>query len=118
MFRQGIEQFNRERYFEAHESWEEIWRSTSPEPRDLFQGLIQVAVGLYHYRSRERPRVARRVLAKGRRRLQPLRATSPCGLDLEALLAQVESWERWLEEGSGRPPSPPYLRQPGAAAPC
>ncbi|WP_281886101.1 DUF309 domain-containing protein [Paenibacillus sp. YYML68] len=42
--------FNVERdYFECHEVMEELWLE---EGRDtLYQGLLQVAVGLYHYRN-------------------------------------------------------------------
>ena len=46
----GIQLFNRGEYFECHEALEEAWM---PErgPRRLFlQGLIHVAVGLYHHR--------------------------------------------------------------------
>src|SRR6185503_690713 len=60
----GVELFNAARFYEAHEVWEEVWRSTTPEPKDLLQGLIQVAVGMVHHRDRGRPAVARRVLAK------------------------------------------------------
>ena len=33
---EAIGLFNAGRFFDAHEPWEEIWRSTNPEPRDLF----------------------------------------------------------------------------------
>ncbi|PYQ54387.1 MAG: hypothetical protein DMF53_29615, partial [Acidobacteria bacterium] len=46
LFRVGIDLVNRGQFFAAHEAWEEIWRSTTPEPRGLFQGLIQVAAAL------------------------------------------------------------------------
>ena len=80
--------------------WEEVWRSTTPEPKELLQGLIQVAVGMVHHRDRGRPAVARRVLAKGRRRVEPY-APAALGLDLDALLASVDGWSRWLEHHAG-----------------
>jgi predicted metal-dependent hydrolase len=43
LVRLGVDLFNRGDFFEAHEVLEEVWRSTRPEPRDLFQELIQVA---------------------------------------------------------------------------
>lgn len=104
----GVELFNQGRFFEAHEAWEEIWRSTTPQPRDLFQGLIQVAVGLYHFRQRRRPAVAARLLARGRRRLEPL-APRCQGLDLAGLLTQTSRWEAWLETAEGKPPELPRL---------
>lgn len=108
LFFTGVSQFNEGRFFASHEAWEEIWRSTTPEPRDLFQGLIQVAAGMHHFRCRSRPRVAARVLAKGRRRLEGL--PSPClGVELEDLLESVRQWEAWLETTVGEPPADPCL---------
>jgi predicted metal-dependent hydrolase len=106
---EGIDHFNAARFFEAHESWETVWRSTAPEPRELLQGLIQVAVGMVHHVDRGRPAVARRVLAKGRRRIVPF-APAALGLDLEQLLASVDRWDRWLVECQGDPPPLPRAR--------
>lgn len=41
--------FNRDRdYFECHEVLEELWLAKNREP--LYKGLLQVAVGLFHFR--------------------------------------------------------------------
>ncbi len=109
LLHRGVELFNEARFYEAHEVWEEVWRSTTPEPRDLLQGLIQVAVAMVHQRDRGRPAVARRVLAKGRRRVEPYRPVR-LGLDLEDLLGAVDQWSRWLESCAGDPPALPRLR--------
>jgi len=46
----GIVLFNRHDYFEAHEVWESLWLSESVgADRRFVQGLIQAAVGLYHF---------------------------------------------------------------------
>jgi len=45
---QGIAEFNRRRFFEAHEVWEELWHQYRHDDRTMLQGLIQVAVGCYH----------------------------------------------------------------------
>jgi predicted metal-dependent hydrolase len=47
-FEQGINFFNAERYFEAHEAWEDMWREEQGELRLFYQGLVQAAVGLHH----------------------------------------------------------------------
>ena len=48
LLRKGIEEFNTQCFFEAHDSWEELWRETTgPDPL-FYQGLIQTAVGFYH----------------------------------------------------------------------
>lgn len=44
----GILFFNRGDYFDAHEVWEHLWQNTDAADRRFYQGLIQVAVALYH----------------------------------------------------------------------
>ena len=66
--RQGIDFFNSGTYFEAHESWEDLWRDTSGKARLFYQGLVQVAVGLHHI-SGGNARGGRRVLLRGLRNL-------------------------------------------------
>lgn len=44
----GIELFNREEYFEAHEAIESAWLEEFGRIRPLYQGLIQAAVALHH----------------------------------------------------------------------
>ena len=42
--------FNRDQdYFECHEVLEELWLERDRDP--LYKGLLQIAVGLYHYRN-------------------------------------------------------------------
>jgi uncharacterized protein len=45
---EGINFFNAGRYFEAHETWEDLWRVTKGPLRLFYQGLVQAAVGLHH----------------------------------------------------------------------
>jgi predicted metal-dependent hydrolase len=118
LFYEGIDRFNGGLFYEAHDSWEEIWRSTTPEPRDLFQGLVQVTAGMHHALDRQRPEPAARVLAKGRRRLEPL-APVCLGLDLEALLESVRDWEGWLTgDRTGAAPPVPRIRVVVEGAVC
>jgi len=44
----GIIFFNAGRYFEAHEAWEDMWRTAGGPLRLFYQGLVQAAVGLHH----------------------------------------------------------------------
>jgi predicted metal-dependent hydrolase len=108
LFRDGIELFNGGRFFEAHEAWEEIWRSTSPEPRDLFQGLIQTAAALHQFLDLHRIEGPRRTLAKARRRLEPY-TPAALGIDVSGLLEQIGRWEVWLIHREGTPPPAPAL---------
>src|SRR5262249_52489707 len=38
-------------FFEAHEVWEALWAETTGPDRRFYQGLIQAAVGLHHFRN-------------------------------------------------------------------
>ena len=109
LFREGIGLFNRGDFFEAHEVLEEIWRSNRPEPRDLFQGIIQVAAAMHQFRDLHRKAGPRLTFAKARRRLEPFLPASH-GLDVAGLLEAVGRWEAWLEECEGEPPPVPGLR--------
>ena len=102
---EGIALFDRGDHFEAHERFEDIWRSRRPEPRDLFQGLVLVAAGFHHLRVRQRPDVARRLLRRAVRRLAPL-GPECCGVDLAALLAALEVWDRHLAGAASEPGAP------------
>ncbi|EDL64810.1 hypothetical protein BSG1_08086 [Bacillus sp. SG-1] len=57
-------------YFECHEVLEEYWKETDPGNRNsVWVGLIQMAVGFYHYRRGNR-KGAERILNKGKRILK------------------------------------------------
>lgn len=44
----GLRYFNQGAYFEAHEALESAWRVESGSSRDLYRGILQVAV-MYHH---------------------------------------------------------------------
>ena len=47
----GIEYFNKEYFFEAHDTIEDLWMDARKrQQRDLFHGLVHMATGFYHYR--------------------------------------------------------------------
>jgi uncharacterized protein len=48
LFAEGVEHFNRGRFFEAHEKWEEIWKTATGPEKLFYQGLIQAAAALHH----------------------------------------------------------------------
>jgi predicted metal-dependent hydrolase len=108
LLRLGIDLFNQREFFAAHEAWEEIWRSTTPEPKDLFQGLIQVAAALHQILDLKRIEGPRRTLAKARRRLAGY-APEALGIEVGGLLEQVAAWEGWLAEKEGEAPPVPRL---------
>ena len=109
LFLHGIELFNGGRFYDSHEVWEDIWRSTTPEPKNLFQGLIQIAAALHQFLDLHRQEAPGRTLAKARIRLEPF-APIACGLDVAALLEDVRVWEEWLVAKEGELPAVPVVR--------
>jgi uncharacterized protein len=45
---EGIAAFNAGDYFEAHELLEEAWQEEKDEIRDLYRGILQIAVCYFH----------------------------------------------------------------------
>jgi hypothetical protein len=45
---EGIRLFNRGEYFEAHEALEEAWRAEGGSVRELYRGILQIAVTCLH----------------------------------------------------------------------
>ncbi len=52
--RKGIALFNAGAYYEAHEVIEEEWHAERGPIRKLYQGLLQIGIGVYHARSGNR----------------------------------------------------------------
>lgn len=86
----GVDLFNREDYFEAHEVWEDAWRREQGDRRRFLQGLIQVAAGFVKLQRRQ-PRGAKALLERGAENIAG-HAGDPFGLDLPPLLESVSRW--------------------------
>jgi predicted metal-dependent hydrolase len=99
--RRGAEEFNTGYYFECHDTLEEAWAGIRGEARDFFQGLIQVSVGLYHWRNGNAGGAAT-MLERATKRLSGYPATF-CGLDLGALRPEVEEALRRVKSGEAFP---------------
>tara|TARA_B100000927_G_scaffold271649_1_gene248722 strand:- start:173 stop:547 length:375 start_codon:yes stop_codon:yes gene_type:complete len=48
LFTDGINLFNDKKFYEAHESWEELWTEFNLDDALLIQGLIQLSVAYFH----------------------------------------------------------------------
>jgi len=98
--RQGVEEFNRAHFFEAHDTLEDLWRDTSGPLRLFYQGLIQLAVGFYHLSNGNR-RGALNLLEKG---LAKLEAYQPVcqEIDVDSLCHEARIWlDRVRQAGAG-----------------
>lgn len=87
----GIDFFNREYFFEAHDALEELWMEAREQTqRDLFHGLVNIATGFYHYRMGNRKGVQSQ-LQKGVDKLSQL--PPRCfGVNVEKLLQEVQPY--------------------------
>ncbi len=47
-FNGGIAQFNRGEFYACHDTLEALWMEASDPNRSFLQGILQIAVGLYH----------------------------------------------------------------------
>lgn len=48
---QAIREFNSREWFECHETVEDLWIGETGEIRDFYQGFLQIAVALHHWRN-------------------------------------------------------------------
>ncbi|MEO3944207.1 DUF309 domain-containing protein [Gorillibacterium sp. CAU 1737] len=87
--------FNHERdYFECHEVLEELWLREGRSP--LYQGLLQVAVGLYHHRN-DNWNGAVKLFTGALQKLAPY-PEDALGIDLGKLRQESEIYRAGLEK--------------------
>jgi predicted metal-dependent hydrolase len=100
----GIALFNRANFLDAHEALEDIWRAAPGPEKKFLQGLIQVAVALYHH-GNGNVIGARSVLRRGFRNLSRY-PEGFGGIHLAGLLNSISDWQRALDEGTPVPALP------------
>ncbi len=88
LYLKGIEHFNACDFFESHEVWEELWTEYRGPSRKFYQGLIQAAVGLYHF-GNGNIRGAKKLYVSSRAYLQPFRPVH-LGLNLDKFFTEYE----------------------------
>jgi predicted metal-dependent hydrolase len=82
--------------FHAHEVFEGVWKATSGERRELWQGLAQLAVGLTHVQ-RGNPKGAVTLLRRAADRLDRYAAEPPHGLDIAGLASHARALAERIE---------------------
>ena len=91
---EGIDLFNRGRYFDCHEEIELAWND-EPEPvRIMYQGILQIGVACYHIENKNW-RGAMKLLQRGMPKLRRF-APACMGIDLAQLLADSEALQQEL----------------------
>lgn len=105
-FAEAIEQFNSWRFYDCHETLEDIWRevgakSSESQLANFYQGIIKAAAG-YHHLLRDNYEGTLKVLGDTARLLSPYRPQT-IGLDVDALLAAIQATlDRVQELGPSR----------------
>ncbi len=83
----GIAQFNRQEYWDQHETLEDLWIEEDDPIRHLYQGILQIGVALHHW-GRTNYRGADLLLERGLTYLQPFRPAC-MGVDVERLVMEA-----------------------------
>jgi predicted metal-dependent hydrolase len=86
----GVELFNRQEFYEAHEAWEAGWVDELADERLLLQGLIQIAAGFYKLQVGA-PVGTVKLLDEGMKKCRRFLEDAQ-GVDLSTLLPEVELW--------------------------
>jgi predicted metal-dependent hydrolase len=87
LYLDGIRLFNEHEFFEAHEVWEDIWHQAYGIKYEFYQGMIQCAVALEHYR-RSNPRGVVSLYDSYRRHMKDVPGTF-MGLDVTRFLSEM-----------------------------
>ena len=103
-YHRGIQLFNQQHFYDAHEIWEDVWRETSGPEKKFLQGLIQAAVALHHH-STGNVVGACSLLERARKNLVNYPEDFG-GIRLTALLVSLATWRESLLEGRTLPEFP------------
>jgi predicted metal-dependent hydrolase len=104
-FAEAIQEFNSWRFYDCHETLEDIWRevgakSSESQLANFYQGIIKAAAG-YHHLLRDNYEGTLKVLGDTFRLLSPYRPKT-MGVDVDALLAAIQTTlDRAEELGPG-----------------
>ena len=92
----GVEQFNRGDYYDCHDTLEALWMAASTVEKPFYQGILQIAVGLYHLQNHNW-RGAAILLGEGSSRLLPFEPTYE-QIDVTDLIDQTADWLTALQQ--------------------
>ena len=104
---QALDQFNVCDFFLCHETLEDLWLKEGYPTRLFYQGILKVAVGLYH-RNKGNPRGARAKLREGIDLLEPF-TPQFMGVEVGKLRTDAGQCLESLANGE-KPPSVTFSR--------
>lgn len=97
-FWQGIEQFNAGQFYPCHDILEALWIDSIEPDKTFYQGILQIAVGLYHLGNHNQ-RGAMILLGEGSNRLRRY-LPNYGGIDVEELFTQSLDLLKTLQQDS------------------
>lgn len=95
-FWQGVDQFNQGEFYACHDTFEALWTEALEPDRTFYQGILQIAVALYHLNNHNW-RGAVTLMGEAVGRLRRYDADYG-GIDLAALLAQARTILQQLQQ--------------------
>ncbi|MEL6381045.1 MAG: DUF309 domain-containing protein [Cyanobacteria bacterium J06626_18] len=95
-FWQGIHQFNHGEFYNCHDTLEAIWMVAPIPEKPFFQGILQLAVALYHL-GNHNWRGAAILMGEGMRRLEPFEP-SYHEVNISDLLDRADLWLEMLQQ--------------------
>jgi predicted metal-dependent hydrolase len=95
-FWQGVEQFNSGQFYACHDTLEALWIEASEPEKTFYQGILQIAVALYHLGNRNW-RGAVILLGEGSNKLRRYQSNYG-GIDLEELLYESVTLLKALQQ--------------------
>ena len=85
----AIELFNSQKWYEAHDAFEDIWNDLIGDERQIVQGILQVSVSQFHL-NKGNVNGAMILLGEGLGRIKS-RVSEDLGIDLLLLCTNLES---------------------------
>ena len=96
-FLSALNLFNNQKWYEAHDAFEDIWNTLDGDERQVIQGILQVSVSQYHL-SKGNHNGATILLGEGYGRIKN-RTKINLGIDLEILCRCLEKLLKKLQYG-------------------
>ena len=94
-FLNALNLFNQQKWYEAHDAFEDIWNTLDGDKRQIIQGILQVSVSQFHL-SKGNINGATILLGEGLGRIKN-RTNINLGIDLKSFCKHIEQLLRKLQ---------------------
>ena len=94
-FSNALNLFNSQKWYEAHDAFEDIWNTLNGDERQVIQGILQVSVSQFHL-SKGNLNGATILLGEGLGRIKN-RTNINLGIDLESFCKRLEELLKKLQ---------------------